>query len=171
MDDTLVKLRILASAETNLARIRLRRLANRSALYAIAVGLILLAVVMVNIGAYQLLSHGYGDSVAAFLIAAGNGVLAVILIFAAGRIRSGPEEQMAYEIREMALTELTTDFNDVKGEFDKLGKDVKRIRTGFSILTKGGSIGAGLAGLAPLITTIIEAIRHRKERKADTASE
>lgn len=167
MDQTLVKLRILASAEMNLARIVARRLANRAVFFAIAAALLLLAVVMVNLGAYQLLIQTYSDGAAAFVIAAGNLLLAVVAIYVGYRIRPGPEERLAREIREMALDELTADVDELKDQFDKVGSDVKRIRTGFSFLSKSGSIGAGLANLAPLISTIIDTVKeHRKQKKA-----
>lgn len=164
MDETLLKLRILASAELKLARIMSRRLANRATLFAIAAGLLLLAVVMVDIGAYQMLTETYSESVSAFLVAAGNGVLAALVVFAARRIQPGPEERMAREISEMALDELIADVDELKEE---LGTDVKRLRTGLSILKKGSSIGAGLASIAPVIAMVVETVKeHRKEKKA-----
>ncbi len=172
MDQTLVKLRILASAEMNLARIVARRLANRATFFAIAGALLLMAVVMVNIGAYQLLIQTYSEGTAAFIVAAGNLLLAIVAIYAGHRIRPGPEERMAREIREMALDELTADVDELKDQFDKVGSDVKRIRTGFSFLSKSGSIGAGLANLAPLISTIIESVKeHRKQKKTQPEEE
>ena len=171
MHELIMKLRILARAEITLARINARRVANRAILYAIAIGLVLLAVVMVNIGAYQLLAETVSNATAAFLVAAGNGVLAAFLLFAARPSQPGPEEQMVREIREMALTEVTADIDEMKADFAQLGTDVRRIRTGFSLLGSGKSFGIGLAGLVPVIATIIEAVKHRrKERKADASA-
>jgi hypothetical protein len=166
MHETLLKLRILISAEFNLALVTARRLANRATLLAIAVGLLFLALVMVDIGAYQLLAQTHGESTAAFLVATGNGVLAALVVFAAFRLRPGPEEKMAREIREMALDELAADVDELKDQFDKVGSDVKRLRTGFSFLAKGGSISAGLASVAPVISIIADSIKeHRKKKK------
>lgn len=170
MNDTLLKLRIFLSAELNLARLTARRLANRATVLAIGAGLLLLAVVMVNVGAYQHLIQTYSTSAAAFMVAFGDGVLAVIAIFIASRIRPGPEEELAREIREMAIDELTADVDELKDQVGKVGSDVKRIRSGFSILSKGGSIGAGVAALAPIIATVIEAVKeHRKANKEKKA--
>jgi len=167
MEETLLKLRILASAEMNLARVKSRRLVNRAIFFAIAAGLFLLAVVMINIGAYQWLSERYSPSDSAFLVAAGNAVLALLLGIIGWRVKAGPEEEMAREIREMALEELTADIDELQQEVSKVGNDVQRIRSGFSILTKGGQIGVGLASLAPLIKTVVDSIKeHRKEKKS-----
>lgn len=170
-NDTIMKLRILARAEITLARINLQRTANRAKLYAIAIGLALLAVVMVNIGCYQLLAETYSNAVAAFLLAAGNGALAGVVLLAVGRLQPGPEEKMVHEIREMALAEVTADVEEIKADFTQLGADVKRIQTGFSALGSGGGIGTGLAGLVPVIGMIIDAAKHlRKGHKADATS-
>ncbi|NIO39828.1 MAG: hypothetical protein GTO41_06330 [Burkholderiales bacterium] len=159
-----MKLRILANAELKLAHLKARRLFNRTILCAIALGLLLLTVLMVNVGAYQLLIETYTESASAFLVGAGNAVLAVLFAFAVKRVQAGPDEQMAQEIRDMALDELTADLDELKQELDT---DVKRLRTGFSILNKGSQIGAGLASVAPVIATIVDAIRqHRKEKKS-----
>jgi hypothetical protein len=167
MEETLLKLRILASAEMNLARVKSRRYASRAIFFAVAAGLFLLAVIMVNIGAYQWLSERYSPSDAAFVVATGNAVLGLLLGIIGWRVKAGPEEQMAREIREMALEELTADVDELQSEVSRVGKDVKRIRSGFSILTKGGQIGAGLASLAPVIKTVVDAVtEHRKEKKA-----
>ncbi len=169
MDETLMKLRILASAEIKLAQLKAKRQVNRAILVAIAVGLLLLAVVMVNLGAYQLLTETYSESLSAFVIAAGNAVLAFLVAFAVCRFQAGSDEKMAQEIRDMALDEFTADVGQLK---EGLGSDVKRLRTGVSILSRGSQIGAGLASIAPLIATIFEAVReHRKEKKAQTEEE
>ena len=166
MHEMLLKLRILAAAELNLARIAARRLANRATLLAIAVGLLLLAVVMANIGAYHLLSRTQTPAMAAFLIAAGNAVLAVVALIIANRLEPGPEEEMARQIREMAFDELAADVEDLKDQFGKVGSDVKRIRTGFSFLAKSGSLSAGLASIAPVISIVADTIKeHRMKKK------
>jgi hypothetical protein len=161
MDETLMKLRILARAEMTLARVHGHRLANRIKLYSIALGLFLLTVVMVNVGAYQFLSQTHGNAVAAFLVAAANGLLAIGLIYAGRERPPGPEEQMVHEIRDMALTELSADVDAVKQEFTQLGDDVQRIRNGFTALTSGG--GIGWASLGPIITHLTELLQKRKE--------
>lgn len=160
MDETLMKVRILARAEMTMARIHGQQMANRVKLYSIALGLLLLTVVMVNVGAYQFLSQTHGNTVAAFLVAAANGVLAMGVIFAGRQRPPGPEEEMVREIRDMALTELSADVDAVKQEFTQLGDDVKRIRSGFSGLTSGAGLGWG--SLGPIIGLLTDLLKGRK---------
>ncbi|MDA0991462.1 MAG: hypothetical protein O3A51_12010 [Verrucomicrobia bacterium] len=140
-------------------------------MYAIAIGLVLLAVVMINLGVYQLLAETYGNPVGAFLVAAGNGLLAAIILLAVRQLKPGPEEQTVREIRDAALAAFTTDVNEIEADFALLGADVKRVRRGLSALRKGGNIGIGLVGLAPMIGRIIKSVKQRrKDRKADPSS-
>lgn len=162
MDETITKLRILASAEINLARINAQRLANRGKLMALAIGLVLLAVVMFNVGAFELIGETYGDAAAAFIVAGANLVLAILLLITARQLQPGPEEQIVREIRELALAELTADVDQVKQEVTQFSADVKRLRKGFSAFSGGGGVGLGLTSLAPVLTMIIEALKSKK---------
>lgn len=171
MEETITKLRILASAEVALAQIRARRLAARAVLLGIALGLLLLAVVMIDVGAFLLLSETYSQNASAFIVAGCDVLLALVLVVVAYSVKPGPEEQMAREIREMALAELTDDVDELRADFGKLGADVRRIRTGFSVLASGRSIGAGIVGLAPVIGMLIELIRRRRGKKTQSDNE
>ena len=140
MDETLLKIRVLTRAEMTLAKANARRIAARSRLYAVALGMVLLTVVMINIAAYEYLSTLKGNAVAALLVALANAVLAMVVIFAASRIKPGPEEEMVREIRELALTELSADADGLKRNFAQISSDIERIRSGFSSVS--GAFGS-----------------------------
>lgn len=162
MDETLLKLRVLARAEMTLAKANARRMAARSRLYAIALGMVLLTVVMINIAAYEYLSTLKGEAIAALLVALANGVLAVLVIFAASRIQAGPEEEMVKEIRELALSELSADAEGVKQSFAQISADVERIRSGFSSVSGlFGSGHSGLGSLGPLLGMLTSMLKKK----------
>ena len=162
MDETLLKLRVLTRAEMTLAKANARRMAARSRLYAIALGMVLLTVVMINIAAYEYLSTLKGEAIAALLVALANGVLAVLVIFAASRIQAGPEEEMVKEIRELALSELSADAEGVKQGFAQISADVERIRSGFSSVSGlFGSGHSGLGSLGPLLGMLTSMLRKK----------
>lgn len=162
MDETLLKLRVLTRAEMTLAKANARRMAARSRLYAIALGMVLLTVVMINIAAYEYLSTLKGEAIAALLVALANGVLAVLVIFAASRIQAGPEEEMVKEIRELALSELSADAKGVKQNFAQISADVERIRSGFSSVSGlFGSGHSGLGSLGPLLGMLTSMLKKK----------
>jgi hypothetical protein len=162
MDETLLKLRVLTRAEMTLAKANARRMAARSRLYAIALGMVLLTVVMINIAAYEYLSTLKGEAIAALLVALANGVLAVLVIFAASRIQAGPEEEMVKEIRELALSELSADAEGVKQSFAQVSADIERIRSGFSSVSGlFGSGHSGLGSLGPLLGMLTSMLKKK----------
>ena len=65
MEETILKLRILAKAETTLMKANARRAAMRARLFALAIGLLLLTVVMVNVAAFEYLSQTMSEAAAA----------------------------------------------------------------------------------------------------------
>ena len=161
MNETMIKLRILMHAEYTLARVNLRRLVNKTMLAAIAIGLVLLAVVMTNVGAYELLAESQGAAMGAFLVAAGNAVLAALVIFAARQLKPGPEEEMVQEIRQLTLAELSADAEGIRQNFASIAKDVKGIQSGFSAI--GGGLGAGLTSFGPLIGLLVDTLKSRRK--------
>ncbi len=162
MDDTLLKLRVLTRAEITLARANGRRIAARSRLYAIALGMVLLTVIMVNLAAYEYLSSLKGETVAALIVALTNAILAILVILVASRIKPGPEEEMVREIREMALTELSADVDDIKQSFAQIGSDIERIRSGFSSVSGVlGSAQAGLGSLSPVLGLLTSMLKNK----------
>jgi HAMP domain-containing protein len=160
MDETLMKIRILVKAETTLLKASARRAGMRGRLYAVAIGLILLTVIMVNLAAYQYLSETRSAAVAALIVAIVNAVLAVIVIVMAVRIEPGPEESMVREIRELALTELSADMNAVKEEFGQVKNDLEKVKNGVSsALGMFKSGGAGIGSLAPILGLITSMLK------------
>jgi type VI protein secretion system component VasK len=162
MDETVTKMRILARAEMTLAKISAQRAAHRATYYAVAIGLVLLTVVLINVGAYHMLVEHISAATAAFILAGANALLTLVVVFAASRVRAGPEEKLVQEIREMALADLTEDVDEVRKEFAEIGEGVKRLRSGISSVA-GGGFGGGLAGAATLITTIIDVLKKHKK--------
>jgi len=160
MDETILKLKILVRAESTLLKASARRAAARARLFSIAIGLLMLTVIMVNVAAYEYLSASQGTAMAALIVGGVNGILAIIVIFLATRVKAGPEEDMVRDIRELAITELSSDVDGVKQEFTRMGEDLDKIKSGVSSalgVFKSGGIGVGSAGpVLGLITSMLK---------------
>jgi hypothetical protein len=162
MDETLLKIRVLTRAELTLAKANARRIAARSRLYVIALGMILLTVIMINIAAYEYLSTLESEPAAALIVAFANAVLAGLVILVASRIKPGPEEEMVKEIRELALTELSADADGIKQNFAQISSDIERIRAGFSAVSGAlGSAQAGLGSLSPVLSLLTGMLKNK----------
>jgi fatty acid desaturase len=131
MTDPMLKLQILARAELALVQIRVQRLLRRSALLAAALVFALLGLGMFNLAAFYALSPALGPAVAAAILALVDCVIvAVILVVALKTIPHQAEEKLACEIRDLAMTELNRDIDEVKAEISQITDDVRSIRTG-----------------------------------------
>ena len=160
MNEMMLKLRIWARAETTLLKINARRTGNRFTALAIALGLAVLAVGMINIGIFELLAETYGRVKGAFYLAGANGLLAVVVVFLAQRSKPGLEEEMVNEIREMALAELQTDADEIKEEFDRIAARVMQIEEAVSAL-RGIGHGSTLSSLGPVVDLAVHALKSR----------
>ena len=158
MDETLLKLKILTKAESTLIKANARRMALRARLFAMAIGLLLLMVVMLNVAAFEFFSEVMSEGAAGLTIAGINGFLALVVILVALRIQPGPEEAMVHDIREMALTELSADLDAVKGEFGRIRDDVNSIKSGLSrakAMISPNAPGGSLVPALGLITSML----------------
>ena len=160
MNEMMLKLRIWARAETTLLKINARRTGNRFTALAIALGIAILALGMINIGIFELLAEDYGRVKGAFYLAGANGLLAAAVVFFAQRSKPGLEEEMVNEIREMALAELQTDADEIKDQFDRIGARVMEIEEAVSAL-RGIGHGSTLSSLGPVVDLAVHALKSR----------
>lgn len=140
----MMKLQIIARSEIALAQINARRMASRSALFAVALVFLLLGLAMMTMALYFALVPNFGEPWAAFIVSMLDTAIGVIVLLLARR--AGPsenEEKLAREIRDMAYTELGNDIDQFKGELNQITGDIKRIRSNITSFTSGaaGTIG------------------------------
>ena len=164
MDERITKLKLLARTEATLARMHAQRLATQAKLFAVAIGLVLLTIVMLNVGAYELLATYVGTSNSAFIIAGANGLLAAILVVMGMRLRPGREEEMAREIRELVVNDFSADADKVKEKFTQISEDLQNLQSGIASMSSGVQGGiSGLASLGPLIGLLVDFLKRRKK--------
>ena len=166
MDETITRLKMLARAESTLARIHAQRIAAQAKLFAVAVGLVLLTVVMLNVGAYELLAEYVSNANSAFIIAGVNALLAAILVVVTMRMRPGREEEMAREIRELVINDFTADANKMKDKVAQVGAEFQDLQSRVAALSSGVQSGfSGIASLVPLINVIVDALKRRRSKE------
>ena len=164
MNDTIKKIQVLIKSEAAILRINLQTVAKQFILYAVGIVLILLAVAMLNVAIYVATSEHYGQVAGALIVAVINGFLAVVIMVVASRTKPGPEAAMAKEIRELAVTEISSDVEKFEQNMNGLKTDIHRIRSGFSgMMGGGGGSSFGLLNLAPLLDILISALRKSKK--------
>lgn len=141
--------RLYLRAELMTARIRMRSEAQRLMLLALAGGLALLALILVNVALYAALLSVWGPVWTPLALALADLVLAGLALVAASRQKPGPELAVAEEIRALAGEALE-----------------EQVQQGFSVQGLLGNMGANVAGartLLPLVTTLIGVLRRGKK--------
>lgn len=163
MDDLVLKFRILLRAESAIRSSQIRLAVRQARLTSVGLVLALLALGMLNVSIYSALEPRIGGSTGALLLAIVNGVLALILILIAGRMKTGPEVEMAEEIRELAITELAADADQLKQEVQQVRSDVQGISDGFRRLLSGDLTRLGLPNLSPLVGVLASSLKSRRK--------
>ena len=157
---TIPKLQALVRAQTALTRIELRCKATQVTYAACALILGLIALGMLNVAGFLGLSDVVGQAWSAFILAIVDLIAAVLLIRVARDVRPGPEAEMAREVRDIVLAELSSEAQSVRNELEQVRTDVRRIRSSFSSLSNGFPLGIG-----PVVEILTKTLRRRKKRR------
>jgi len=157
MTQIAMKLRILFRAEMTLVRAEAQRRAHMAMFAAVSLGCVFVALAFVNVGLFFWLTDLANYARAAFILAGGNLVLALIPHLLRQRSKPGSEEQMVREIRDMALEEVSNEIDGVAGNVAALGSAAQQLRSGVASFA-----GGGLSTLAPALTLVIDLLKKRK---------
>ena len=158
MPATMPKIQTLVLAQTALTRIDMRCRATQASYTALALVLGLIAVGMLNVAAFLGLSQVVEAAWAALILSAFDTLVAVLLIQAASRVRPGPEAQIAKEVRDIMLDELSAEAQSVRDEIEGVRADVQRIRSGFS------AFSGGLPGIGQIVELLTKALGRPKKK-------
>ena len=115
MIDKLVRdLQILWKADTLIGRIWLEVLARRFALFVLAALICVFGLGMANLAGFYALQPAWGPVWAAALVALADLVLALVVALVGRSAKPGPEIELAFEVRKMALGSLQDNVKDLK---------------------------------------------------------
>ncbi|MGJ8570799.1 MAG: hypothetical protein ACSHXI_08870 [Hoeflea sp.] len=147
-------LRLYLRSELLVGEIRLKAQMRKFSLIVFAALICLMALVFLNIAAYQMLLAGWGPVNAPFILAVANILLAIILFVSAAFTRPGPDLVAARELRD--LTSAT------------LESELKSNPAAAAIGSMAGLNGLGSWDSARFLVPIISAIiRSLKRQKTD----
>lgn len=128
IDDIVRDLQVLAKADSMIGKIWLHVMARRFGLYAFAGLLAVLGLAMANVAGLYALQPSWGPVWAALAVAAADLVIAGIVALLAGNIRPGPEIELAFDVRKMALEAVRADSREVKEGVDSVGQQIRQTR-------------------------------------------
>lgn len=145
-------LRLYMRSELLIGEIRLKAQMRKFSLMMLAALVGLMALVFLNIGAYQMLLAGWGPIWTPFILAATNILLAIILLVSAALTRPGPDLVAARELRDLTS--------------ETLESELKSNPAAAALGSMAGLNGLGswdsARFLVPIISAIIRSLKRRK---------
>lgn len=145
-------LRLYLRSELLIGEIRLKAQMRKASFLVFAALVLLMALVFLNIAAYQLLLSNWGPVKAPFILAIANIFLAVILVVIAAFTSPGPDLAAARELRDLTSATLESE-----------------LKSNPAVAAIGGMAGLNGLGnwdsakfLVPIISAIIRSLKRRK---------
>ena len=145
-------LRLYLRSELLVGEIRLKAQMRKASLLLFAALIGLMALVFLNIAAYQMLLAGWGPIKAPSILAIANILLAIILVVSAAFTRPGPDLVAARELRDLTSATLESEL--------KSNPAVAAIGSMTGLNGLGSWDSARF--LVPIISAIIRSLKRRK---------
>ena len=125
VDDLVRDLQLLRKADGLIAKIWVTVIARRFGLVAFAALISVFGLAMANVAALYALQATIGSVCAAASVAAGDLVIAALVMLWARRCEPGPELQLALDVRRMAIEAIQADASELKSAIDTLGREIR----------------------------------------------
>jgi hypothetical protein len=119
---------------------------------------------MANVAGFHALQASAGPVWAAAIVAAVDLLLAAIILLIGSNSRPGPEIDLAFEVRKMAVESLQADTRELKLTFDGLGQEVRNVKANITQLVHNPLDVAAQKLLIPAALSIIRGLRAKREQ-------
>jgi len=163
IDHLLRDLQVLQKADFLIARIWLNVLARRTGLFAFAALIAAFGLGMANVAGFHALQGSLGAVWAAGIVAAVDLLIAAIVLLVGSNSRPGPEIDVAFEVRKMAVEAIRADTRDLKLTIDAVSQEVKDVRANITQLVQNPLDVAAQKLLIPAALSIFKGLRSKKE--------
>jgi len=163
IDHLLRDLQVLQKADFLIGRIWLNVLARKLGLFAFAALIAVFGLGMANVAGFYALQASLGAVWAAAVVAAVDLVIAAIVLLVGSNARPGPEIEVAFEVRKMAVEAIQADTRDLRLTIDAVGQEVKGLKANITQLVQNPLDVAAQKLLIPAALSILKGMRSRKE--------
>jgi type VI protein secretion system component VasK len=152
VDALLQRLAVLARLEALTMRMHARRAARTGVIVAAAFAAASFAIGLLNLAAFDALDTSFGRTTAALVLAAGNGLIAIVIALAARRRAPTAEEAMLEQLRALTLAELGTDVAQLKTQLGHLQQQASHVRELIARATNADPWQLSLASVGPILS-------------------
>lgn len=164
MIDHLVRdLQALRKADFLIGKIWLGVMLRRSGLFAFAALIAVFGLGMANLAGFYALQAVTGPVWAAVVVALADFVVAAVVWLVAHGTQPGPEMDLAFEVRKMAIESVQADAREFKLTLDSLGHEVRAVKAQVSELLHNPLDVAAQKLLVPAALSILRGMRAKKQ--------
>ena len=163
IDHLLRDLQVLHKADFLIGRIWLNVLVRRLGLFAFAALIAVFGLGMANVAGFYAFQASLGAVWAAAVVAAADLLIAAIVLVIGSNSRPGPEIDVAFEVRKMAVEAIQADARDLKLTIEGIGQEVKGVKANITQLVQNPLDVAAQKLLIPAALSIIRGMRSKKE--------
>ncbi len=163
IDHLLRDLQVLHKADFLIGRIWLNVLVRRLGLFAFAALIAVFGLGMANVAGFYAFQASLGAVWAAAIVAAVDLLIAAIVLLVGSNSRPGPEIDVAFEVRKMAVEAVQADARDLKLTIESIGQEVKGVKANITQLVQNPLDVAAQKLLIPAALSIIRGMRSKKE--------
>ncbi len=163
-DDFVRDLRLLQKTDSLIGRIWLKFMARRLGLFAFAGLIAVFGLAMTDVAGFYALQASLGPVWAAALIAIGDFVLAAIVMLMGGSSEPGPEIDLAFDVRKMAIEAIQADARDLKVTVDALGQEIREAKDSIAGFVHNPLDAAVQKLLIPAAMSIIRGLHSKKDQ-------
>jgi len=163
MIDSIVRdLQVLAKADSLIGRIWLNIMARRFGLFALAGLIAVFGLGMANVAGFYGLQQHWGPVWAAAVVAVADLIIALIIVLVARSIQPGPEIELAFDVRKMAVEAIQADSRDIKATVDSFGQQIKQTKDTVAGFVQRPFDTAAERLLIPAALSILRGLRSKK---------
>jgi len=162
IDDLVRDFQVLRKTDALIARIWLNLGARRFGMFVFAGLIAVFGLAMTNVAGYYTLQTKTGEVGAAAAMAVLDFLIAGVIMLVASKSRPGPELEVAYEVRKMAVDSMARDAQKIKLALDGLGRELRDVRASVTTLMNNPLDVAAQKLLIPAALSIMRNIRAKK---------
>lgn len=163
IDHLLRDLQVLRKADLLIGKIWLGVFARRLGLFAFAGLIAVFGLGMANLAAYNGLQQSLGSIWSAAVVAMADLVIAAVVLLIASKSQPGPEIDMAFEMRRMAVESMQDSARDLKLTVDTITQQVRTAKDNVAAVVHNPLDVAAEKLLVPAVLSILKGLRSKKE--------
>ena len=163
VDHLLRDLQVLRKADLLIAKIWLGVFARRIGLAAFAGLIAVFGLGMANLAAYNALQQPLGVIWSASVIALADLAIAAVVLLLANNSRPGPEIEMAFEMRRIAVESMQEDARSLKLTVDAIAGEMRTVKENVAAVVHNPLDVAAEKLLVPAVLSLLKGFRSKKE--------